>query len=442
MPETPVAITNEEASIIISTLSGLDDVKDEAYIKTVRNNLGKIINYAREDIIAKLESHDSKPTLAELRRQLLPVVAELFPAYIANKTAIDRRDKHLICKDIYILGSCIVEKLMHRELDSVYNNKSEPAEPQPRTEDIAEALRVMNELRQKVLTLEKKHADYEKKCDKTIGDLKSEINQMKAKCNHCNSAEDAQAITPVIPTETPNAAQEDETPERVEEENGLLTAAITQPEEQEPLAPARPNITAAPKVVNLFIGNVDASHSCENIKRFMNHETSLQVELKDIQEKTIRGDRKAFKVTVPHDKAEEAVSIWPKEITAERYMAPRIKIKPAKTSNTQARTNGNNRNNRNHTNNGNNRHSNSSGNNRNNNRGNAQNRSNGNNQNQRRQQSFQNQIQSNHGPPSIDQYYHPRGNFQYPRPSIPSIPNQYWNQYTAPNWLPQPLFNL
>ena len=156
MPETPVAITNEEASIIISTLSGLDDVKDEAYIKTVRNNLGKIINYAREDIIAKLESHDSKTTLMELRRQLLPVVAELFPAYIANKTAIDRRDKHLICKDIYILGSCIVEKLMHRELDSVYNNKSEPAEPQPRTEDIAEALRVMGELRQKVLTLEKK----------------------------------------------------------------------------------------------------------------------------------------------------------------------------------------------------------------------------------------------------------------------------------------------
>ena len=131
--------------------------------------------------------------------------------------------------------------------------------------------------------------------------------------------------------------------------------------------PARPTITAAPKVVELFIGNVGASYSGENNKRFMNHGTSLQVELKDIEEKPVRGDRKAFKVTVPHDKAQEAVSIWPKDITAERYMAPRLRIRPAKTSNTQARTNGNNRN---HTNNGNSRHSNSSGNNRNNNRGN------------------------------------------------------------------------
>ena len=442
MADAPAAITNGEVPIIISALSGLDGVKDEVYIKTVMNNLDTIINFPRDEILDKLESNDSENTLIELKRQLLPVAGNLFPSYIANKTPIDRRSKRLICKDIYILGKCIVERSALRELDSVYRNKDEPDEPQPRIEDLAETLTVVSELRQRLLTLEKDHADYKKKCDENTAELKSEINRMKAKCEQCNSAEDAQPILEEIPIERPNVAQEDEAPERREEENGLLIADNTQPEEREPHVPARPTITAAPKVVDLFIGNVGASYSCENIKTFMNTGTSLQVELKDIQEKTVRGDRKAFKVTVPHDKAQEAVSIWPKDITAERYMAPRIRIRPAKSSNTQARTNGNNRNNRNHTNNGNNRHSNSSGNNRNNNRGNAQNRDNGNNRNQRRQQSFQDQVQSRHGPPSIDQYYHPRGNFQYPIPSIPPIANQYWNQYTAPNWLPQPLFNL
>ena len=42
----------------------------------------------------------------------------------------------------------------------------------------------------------------------------------------------------------------------------------------------------------LFIGNVDASHSCADIKSFMNTGTRLQVELKDIQEKAVRGTGK------------------------------------------------------------------------------------------------------------------------------------------------------
>ena len=208
---------------------------------------------------------------------------------------------------------------------------------------------------------------------------------MKAKCNQCNPDENAQPILPEIPAEIPNTTQEDEAPERDEEENGLLIADNSQPEESEPPVPARSTTTAATKVVDLFIGNVGASYGCENIKRFMNDGTSLHVELKDIQEKKVRGNGKAFKVTVPHGKAQEAVSIWPKDITAERYKAPRNRIKPEKTSTTQARTIGNTRNTRNHTNNGNNRNNNSSGNNRNKNRGNAQNRDNGKNWNQRGQ---------------------------------------------------------
>ena len=208
---------------------------------------------------------------------------------------------------------------------------------------------------------------------------------MKSKCDQCNSAEDAQPTTPEILADRPNTAQEDEIHRRNEEVNGLIIANNTQPENHEPNVSDRPAIIPAPNMTDLFIGYVGTSHSCAAIQRFMNTGTSLQVELKDIQEKTVRGDRKAFKVSVPHDKVQEAISIWPREFTAERYIDPRIRIKPAKPSNKQARTNGTSQNNRNNNNNnGNNRHNNNNRNNSVNNRGTAQNRQNGSNRNQRR----------------------------------------------------------
>ena len=440
MAKSPATATQAEAAITISELSGLDDVKDEAYIKTVLNNLGTIYASSKNDIISKLEASDSENTLMELRQQQITIVGGMFPEY-ANKTPIVRRatSKSLVCKDIYILGYCIVQKSVHEDLKHVYNNKTEPAEPQLRVEDFGETMRVLLELKQKIETLEKESTEHKKE----IADLKSEINRVKSKCDQCNSAEDAQPTMPEILVDRPNTAQEVEIPERNEEVNNLITVNNTQPEDREPHVSDRPAIIPAPNMTDLFIGNVDASQSCAAIQRFMNTGTSLQVELKDIQEKTVRGDKKAFKVSVPHDKVQEAISIWPKGFTAERYIDPRIRIKLAKPSNTQARTNGTSRNNRNNNNNnGNNRQNNNSRNNRVNNRGSAQNRQNGNNQNQRRQQAFQDQVQNRHMPPSIDQYLQPRVNFQYPIPSTPPIPNQYWNQYQTPNWLPQPFFNL
>ena len=369
----------------------------------------------------------------------------------ANKTAINRNKMNKVCQDIYILGLCIVQKSAQKDLNVVYTNKTEPTEPQLRVDDLGEVVCVVLELRQKLQTMEKdnadtkkEYADYKEKCTKDTAELKAEINRVKAKCDQCNSNEGTQAMISAIQPETPNVSQEDVIPERNGEEHGLLMVDNTQPEDSEPHEPTRPTIRPAPKMTDLFIGGVDASHSCSDIRTYMNTGTALQVEVKDIQEKQIRGDKKAFKVSVPHDKVQEAVSIWPREITAERYMAPRIKIKPAKPSNAQARTDGNNRNNRNSNNNGNNRNSNNSGNNRNNNRGNAHNRHNSSSRNQRnnRRHAFQDQSQNRHGPPSYDQYFQPAGNFQRPIPSIPPIPNQYWNQYKAPSWPPHPFFNF
>ena len=108
---------------------------------------------------------------------------------------------------------------------------------------------------------------------------------MKAKCDQCNSAEEVQLTTPETTADRPNTAQEDEVHERNEEENALLIVDNTQPENRETHVPPRLAITPASNMTDLFIGNVGVSYSCADIRRFMNSGTSLQVEMKDIQEK-------------------------------------------------------------------------------------------------------------------------------------------------------------
>ena len=119
MAKAPAPATQGEVPITISTLSGLDGVKDEVYVKIFLNNLAPIYTFSKNEIISKLESNESENTLTELRLQLLPTIREMFSEY-AYKTPIDRRSKSMICKDIFILGLCIVEKSVHKDLESMY----------------------------------------------------------------------------------------------------------------------------------------------------------------------------------------------------------------------------------------------------------------------------------------------------------------------------------
>ena len=75
-PDTQGEVPN---AIIITTLSGLDGVKNEVYIKTVLNNLDMIYTCNKNEIIAKFEDNESDPTLKELRLQQLAKIGQMFP---------------------------------------------------------------------------------------------------------------------------------------------------------------------------------------------------------------------------------------------------------------------------------------------------------------------------------------------------------------------------
>ena len=362
----------------------------------------------------------------KLRQLLLNEVKTAIPD-CANRTPINLTSSERICEDIYLLGKSIKEKAPHKDLHKVYNDKPETAEPQLNKDDVAEIIRAVTLQATRIQTLEKENADIKKEhadlkewSKNEISKLISEIRRMSA--DNTNIDTQAEAQEPQINNN--NMEQEENTPDTEQEANGIFNADRTLPEDPEPPTPSRPRILPAKKSTDLFIAGVDASHSCEDIKRYMNTGTSLCMELTDIKEAHVRGDKKAFKVSVPLEKIDEAKSIWHRDIRVERYIPNNMKIKPAHSTNQQARNNGPNRNNNNNRNNRN----------RNNNENNY-NRSNWNRRNSR-ERSFHPRRQNRQGPNWSDQYSQPPANSHYAPPSnVPSRSHQYWgDQHRTTEW--------
>ena len=147
---------------------------------------------------------------------------------------------------------------------------------------------------------------------------------------------------------------------------------------------------------------------------------------------------KSFKVSLPAEKVQEAISIWPSEIKAERYMNPRNRIKPAKPTNSQRRNYGRIRNN-NYNNN------NNSSNNQNNNHRNSSNNSNNSNHSQNRPNWYSRNNRQQPFQAMYDQEPHP--NTQYYRsqeaPRYSQSTYTHWNDYRDSEWprqLPYPYY--
>ena len=309
--------TNTDHSLIITSLSGLDGVTPEAYTTTFMSNLDIILNHPQEEILAKLGEKDASfdNTRKELRQHLLTEVGKRLADY-ANKTAIDRRSQDKICEDIYLLAFSFHHTKPHKDLNNVYTKT--PVAPQMRVDDVASIILAVTQVQQKQETLEKNSAEK----DKVINQLTQKVNSLEKELEDIKSGR--------IQTRAPNSTTSPEA-EPLESEidnnisdpelvaNGLISDERNQPEETEHHAPTTQLITPAKKQADIFIGGVNTSHSCSDIKKFMNTGTTFQLELKDIKEHPVKGDVKAFKVTLPAEKAQEAISIWPSGIKAAIY---------------------------------------------------------------------------------------------------------------------------
>ena len=95
------------------------------------------------------------------------------------------------------------------------------------------------------------------------------------------------------------------------------------------LASRKPKpVSPAPQMSRVYIGNTQHDTSPIDIQAHMKIYSKLGVELKDIQEISTKGNRKAFKVSVPQNKVQSAISGWPSRIKAEPFASLKSKGPP------------------------------------------------------------------------------------------------------------------
>ena len=155
-----------------------------------------------------------------------------------------------------------------------------------------------------------------------------------------------------------------------------------------------------PNVTDLFIGNVQSNNTTANIQSHIRAKADTKVELTDIHEIKLSGNKKAFRVTVPQDRAQDILAKWPSPIKAELYNFPKPKVSTLKQKNNQNRNNGKIINNRRST--------------------------------------FHGQAPNAHRHRSYAQYSnHP----DYNAWARPSYTSQHWDQHQSPEWNYQPYYN-
>ena len=167
---------------------------------------------------------------------------------------------------------------------------------------------------------------------------------------------------------------------------------------------SKPPVRPAPKTTDIFIGNTRSKTTSADIKKQLKSYANIKVELEDIQELVVKGSRKAFKVSVPYNRVNEAtsVNVWGDKIKAEPFVSYKSKSSAHKQ---KSWPNNNNKN----------------------------------------QKGYNNQKKKTFLPPGTQK---PWVNAKFGLPTglpnwtIPTMPQHpaYWNQFPQPQWHPQNQF--
>ena len=92
-------------------------------------------------------------------------------------------------------------------------------------------------------------------------------------------------------------------------------------------------VWAAPSYSDVFVGNTHPDITKQNIKDHLYHNRNIKVSITDIEKLPMVSKCNAFKVSVPSDKLNHAISGWPQDIKAERYSLKKPFVYPAQKSN-------------------------------------------------------------------------------------------------------------
>ena len=77
--------------------------------------------------------------------------------------------------------------------------------------------------------------------------------------------------------------------------------------------------TAGPKLVDIFLGGLNSNCTETIIQNYINNKLKIYIDPSMVVDLKARGLNKAFKVTIPRDKYQEALGIWKEDIVVKRF---------------------------------------------------------------------------------------------------------------------------
>ena len=102
---------------VITQLLQLNDIDNLEFTVTFIDSLEAIFKWAQTDILSTINARNNDVLLA-LRNELCSKIKETFPDFY-SKTPINRRAKHLVAKDICIIGDCLVKGVTNNDLEKI-----------------------------------------------------------------------------------------------------------------------------------------------------------------------------------------------------------------------------------------------------------------------------------------------------------------------------------
>ena len=339
----------------ITNLNELRQVSDNDFTATFINSINNIFAWAQCDIINTLNDRD-QDLLVALRNQLSDQIKEVFPT-MSGRMPVNRRVKHLIVKDIFIMGESLTKETITNDLEKVVflpNGEFPNISPGDENESTqANSLSVI------IAML--------KELQSAVSDISTENRQLREKIDSLNTNKCAcKCIDPtrVTPSQSVEANQAVVTPggsnAEVASELGVQTScnpstsgSINTINTVKPLTAAAPRNTAktnpppstpSPTKKELYVGNVDGHNSGSDIASHL-RDKGIDIATSAVRPLRQGQDVSSFCVKLPEKDFNKAVSsdqpIWPKGIKVRPFLENAPKgLRSGKPTNKHQNSNG------------------------------------------------------------------------------------------------------
>ena len=295
----------------IVNLQDLNAFTEAAFTANYLHNLTTIFNFVPEDVPIVLTPRTFN-TLKGLRKDLLTMVAST--SLDLSKTALTRKNKEDVINDILLLSEFLVKPEHSIDLSSIYT----PSVSDVNIIDVVNKLLTqVNSLKSENRALRDRVAALEAK-QSTTTPQDTPINAVSS--DDDLDENDVNSKVSIIDEDDEDQKELDALDNYVPTPSWPHVPVVAAPR---PVVAAPRPVVAAPRPVKtekafVWIRNVDASCSRRSI---MNHLCSkkVYVTLNDIELRSELRSKRLFKVAVPLNKVQQALTNWPSGIETKRW---------------------------------------------------------------------------------------------------------------------------